>query len=128
MGITDPIADMLTQIRNAIQAKHKEVEVTGSLIKVGIVDVLKREGYIKDYKFEPNDKQGIIKIYFKPVPVIQGVQRVSKPGRKVYTRSPKIPRVTQGFGITILTTPQGILSDKEARKAKVGGEILAKVW
>ena len=93
-----------------------------------IVDVLKREGYIKDYKFEPNDKQGIIKIYFKLVPVIQGVQRISKPSRKVYTRSQKIPRVAQGFGITILSTSQGILSDKEARKAKVGGEILACVW
>ncbi|MDI6840062.1 MAG: 30S ribosomal protein S8 [bacterium] len=128
MGMTDPIADMLTCIRNALQAGHKELEVPGSCIKIGVADVLKREGYIKDYKFEPDNKQGLIKIYLKPAPVIQGLRKVSKPGRRVYTSVKKIPRVQDGFGIAILSTPQGILSDREARKAKVGGEVLAYIW
>ena len=128
MGMTDPIADMFTRIRNAIQARHKEIEVPGSKIKLGIADVLKREGYIKEYEFTPDNKQGMIKIYLKPVPVIQEIHRVSKPGRRTYVGSTKIPIVCDGIGIAILSTPRGILSSREAKFSNVGGEILGYVW
>ncbi len=128
MGMTDPIADMLTRLRNAIQAEHKEVELPASLMKLGIADVLKREGYIKDYKSKSDKKQGIIKISLKSKPVIQGLERISKPGRRVYTGIKDIPIVKDGIGIAILSTPQGILSSREAKQAKVGGEILAHIW
>jgi small subunit ribosomal protein S8 len=128
MGMTDPIADMFTRIRNAIQAGHKEVEIPGSLMKLGIADVLKREGYIKDYDFEKDNKQGIIKIYLKSVPVIQEIKRISKPGRRIYTKSSEIPVVQDGIGIAIISTPHGILSSREAKLAKLGGEIIGYVW
>ena len=128
MGMTDPIADMLTRLRNAIQAEHKEVELPTSLIKLGIADVLKREGYIKDYKSKSGEKHGIIKIYLKSGPVIQGLKRISKPGRRVYTRVEDIPRVKDGLGIVILSTSKGILSSREAKSTKTGGEILAYIW
>ncbi len=128
MGMTDPIADMLTRLRNAIQAEHKEVELPASLMKLGIADVLKREGYIKDYKSKSDKKQGIIKISLKPKPVIQGLKRISKPGRRAYVGVKDIPIVKDGIGIAILSTPQGILSSREAKQAKVGGEILAHIW
>lgn len=128
MGMTDPIADMLTRIRNAVQAEHKEVEMPASRMKLGIADVLKREGYIKDYKFKQDKKQGVIKIYLKPLPVIQGLQRVSKPGRRVYADAQNLPVVMDGIGIAILSTHRGILSSREAKFANVGGEILAYVW
>ena len=126
--MTDPIADMLTRLRNAIQAEHKEVELPASLMKLGIADVLKREGYIKDYKSKSDKKQGIIKISLKPKPVIQGLKRISKPGRRAYVGVKDIPIVKDGIGIAILSTPQGILSSREAKQAKVGGEILAHIW
>lgn len=128
MGMNDPIADMFTRIRNAIHAGHTEVEAPGSKMKIGIADVLKREGYIKDYKFISDNKQGTIKIYLKPVPVIQCIRRVSKPGRRVYVGSDKIPVVQDGIGIAILSTSRGILSSREAQFAKVGGEVLGYVW
>ncbi|MCK4352897.1 30S ribosomal protein S8 [candidate division WOR-3 bacterium] len=151
MGMTDPIADMLTQIRNALQARHTEVELPTSRMKLGIADVLKREGYIKDYKLEVGSGKWevgskTIKIYFKPArlphsdkrseteqdirqaSVIRGLKRISKPGRRVYVEVKKIPRVEDGLGIAILSTSQGILSDRESRKAKIGGEVLAYVW
>ncbi len=126
--MTDPIADMLTRLRNAIQAEHKEVELPASLMKLGIADVLKREGYIKDYKSKSDKKQGIIKISLKPKPVIRGLKRISKPGRRAYVGVKDIPIVKDGIGIAILSTPQGILSSREAKQAKVGGEILAHIW
>lgn len=128
MGMTDPTADMLTRMRNAIMRKYKAVEMPASKIKLGIADVLKREGYIKDYEFIPDNKQGILKIYFKDEPVIQGLKRVSKPGVRIYTKSKKIPKVLDGLGIAILSTPNGILSSREAKKVNVGGEILAYIW
>ncbi|MCK4308100.1 30S ribosomal protein S8, partial [candidate division WOR-3 bacterium] len=109
-------------------AEHKEVELPASLMKLGIADVLKREGYIKDYKSKSDKKQGIIKISLKSKPVIQGLERISKPGRRVYTGIKDIPIVKDGIGIAILSTPQGILSSREAKQAKVGGEILAHIW
>ena len=128
MGMTDPIADMLTRLRNAIQAEHKEIKLPASLMKLGIADVLKREGYIKDYKSKSDKKQGIIKIYLKSKPVIQGLKRISKPGRRAYVGVKDIPIVKDGIGIAILSTPQGILSSREAKFAKVGGEVLAHIW
>jgi small subunit ribosomal protein S8 len=128
MRVSDPIGDMFTRIRNALQAGFKEVEVPASRMKLGIADVLKREGYIKRYNFIPDNKQGIIKIYFKSVPVIQAIKRVSKPGRRIYTKSKDIPVVWDGLGIVILSTPNGILSGREAKVANVGGEVLGYVW
>jgi small subunit ribosomal protein S8 len=128
MKISDPIGDMFTRIRNALQAGFKEVEIPASRMKLGIADVLKREGYIKGYKFVADNKQGSIKIYFKSVPVIQKIKRVSKPGRRIYTKSKDIPVVWDGLGIVILSTPNGILSGREAKVANVGGEVLGYVW
>ena len=128
MGMTDPIADMFTRIRNAIQAGHKEVGMTGSRMKLGIADTLKREGYIKDYEFTADKKQGVIKIYLKPVAVIQDIQRVSKPGRRTYVGKDSIPTVKDGIGMAILSTSQGILSSREAKFANVGGELLGYIW
>jgi len=128
-NVTDPIADMLTRIRNALMADHKEVLIPASKVKIGIADVLKREGYIQDYEVIPDNKQGNIRIIFKrnPNPLVALV-RVSKPGRRIYVSAKKIPRVKGGLGICILSTSMGILSDNEARKKNVGGELLAMVW
>jgi small subunit ribosomal protein S8 len=128
MGMTDPIADLLTRIRNAVQAGHKDLEIPASRMKLGVSDVLKREGYIKDYDFLPGVPQGVIKISLKSVPVIEGIQRVSKPGRRVYVEKNKIPVVKDGIGIAILSTSHGILSSREAKLANTGGEILAYLW
>jgi len=128
MGMTDPIADMLTRLRNAIQSEHREVELPASLIKLGIADVLKREGYIKDSKLNKDNKQGIMKIYLKSKPVIQGLKRISKPGRRVYVEAKNIPMVQDGIGIAVLSTSKGILSSREAKLAKIGGEVLAHIW
>lgn len=128
MGMTDPIADMLTRIRNAVSSKQNEVEMPSSLLKIGIADVLKREGYIKDYKFKVSKPHSILHIYLKSIPVIQGIQRVSKPGCRIYSPADKLPRVKDGLGIAILSTSRGILSSREATTVKTGGEILAYIW
>jgi len=130
--IVDPIADMLTRIRNANQRKKEKVDVPASRIKEEIVKRLKEEGFISNYKRIPDHKQGILRIYLKYAPggesVIRGIQRVSKPGLKIYSPAEDIPRIQGGMGIVIISTPRGVLIDREARRNRVGGEVLCKVW
>ena len=132
MGMTDPIADMLTRIRNAIMASYNTVDIPNSRLKIDITKVLKSEGFIKNYKIIPDGRQGIIRIFFrydeKREPVIEGLKRVSKPSCRVYGKSDKIPQVLNGYGINILSTSKGIMTDRQARKMRVGGEILCSVW
>lgn len=128
---SDPIADMLTRIRNACRVHHSEVTMPASRMKTQIADVLKREGYIDDYAVEGEGVQRIVRIalkYMGKTAVIEGVERVSKPSRRVYVGATNIPRVLGGFGITILSTPAGILTGKEAKAKNVGGELLCNVW
>jgi small subunit ribosomal protein S8 len=130
--LTDPIGDMLTRIRNAIMAKKKEVVVEpASKLKMAILDVLKREGYIEGYKIEGEGVKKKIIVYLKYYqgkPVIQVIERVSKPGRRIYVGVDEIPKVYNGLGIAILSTPKGVLSDREAKKLRVGGELICKVF
>ena len=132
MQISDVIADMLTRIRNANNAKHETVDVPASNIKKAIADILVEEGYIKGYQIvEGNGNQGIIRITLKyngKQKVIQGLRRVSKPGLRIYSNCEDMPKVMNGLGIAIVSTSKGIMTDKKARKANVGGEILAFVW
>lgn len=129
--LTDPIADMLTRIRNATRIKAEKVDVPISRLKLEIAKILKEEGFIKGYKILRDKKQGILRIVLKYVDgesVISGLERVSKPGRRVYAGKKEIPRVMGGIGVAIVTTSKGILSDKECRREGVGGEILCYVW
>ncbi|MCL6633583.1 MAG: 30S ribosomal protein S8 [Alicyclobacillus herbarius] len=132
MVMTDPIADMLTRIRNANAVGHDKVEVPGSNLKRALAEILKREGYIRDAEFIPDDKQGIIRLFLKygrnQERVITGLKRISKPGRRVYASRDEIPRVLGGLGIAILSTSKGVLTDKEARKLGVGGEVICYIW
>ena len=132
MQITDSIADMLTRIRNANSAKHDTVQVPASNIKKSIAQILVDEGYIKSFKVIEDGKQGIIEIALKYGPnksqVITGLRRVSKPGLRIYSNCEDMPKVQNGLGIVILSTSKGIMTDKDARKANVGGEVLAYVW
>ena len=132
MQITDSIADMLTRIRNANAAKHDTVSVPASNMKKAIAQILVDEGYIKGFKVIDDGKQGMIEIALKYGPnksqVITGLRRVSKPGLRIYTNCEDMPRVMKGIGIAILSTSKGIMTDKDARKANVGGEVLAFIW
>ncbi|MBE6885341.1 MAG: 30S ribosomal protein S8 [Ruminococcaceae bacterium] len=132
MQITDTIADMLTRIRNANSAKHDTVDIPASNTKKAIAKILLDEGYIKNYQVIDDGKQGVIRITIKYGPgktqVIQGLRRVSKPGLRIYTGCEDMPKVMKGLGIAILSTNKGIMTDKQARKENVGGEILAFVW
>ena len=132
MAMTDPIADMLTRLRNANSVYHENVEIPGSKIKIAIAAVLKEEGFIKDYAFNEDNKQGVISVSLKYGPnrekVISGIKRISKPGLRQYVKHDEIPRVLGGLGIAIISTSQGIMSDKQARKAGLGGEVIAYVW
>ena len=132
MHITDPVADMLTRIRNANDAKHETVEVPCSKMKLAIAKILLDEGYIKAYDVVEDTKQGMIKITLKyganKQKVISGLKRVSKPGLRIYSSKEDLPRVLRGMGIAIVSTSLGIMTDKEARKNNVGGEVLAFVW
>ena len=132
MHITDPIADMLTRIRNANSAKHDSVEIPSSNMKREISQILVDEGYIKSYNIIDDGKQGIIKVTLKYGPnktkVLQGIKRISKPGLRVYVGCEEIPKVMRGLGVAIVSTSKGIMTDKAARKANVGGEVLAFVW
>ncbi|MBQ1492318.1 MAG: 30S ribosomal protein S8 [Blautia sp.] len=132
MVMTDPIADMLTRLRNANSVYHETVDVPGSKIKSAIAEVLKEEGFIKDYTFNADNKQGIITISLKYGPqrekVISGIKRISKPGLRQYAKHDELPRVLGGLGIAIISTSKGIMSDKQARKAGLGGEVIAYVW
>ncbi|HHX93711.1 MAG TPA: 30S ribosomal protein S8 [Tenericutes bacterium] len=132
MSMTDPIADMLTHIRNANQMKHPKVEMPTSNIKVEIARVLKDEGYIKDYEIKEGAPQSTLVIHLKygrnEERVITGLKRISKPGTRVYAKADEVPRVLNGLGIAIVSTSKGIMSDRLARKEKIGGEIIAYVW
>ena len=130
--VTDTIADMLTRIRNANQMRYENVKVPASNIKKEIARILKEEGFIKDYKIDNDDTQGIINLTLKYTDkkerVITGLKRISKPGLRVYAKSDEIPKVLNGLGIAIISTSKGIMTDKEARKQNIGGEVLAYIW
>ena len=132
MNITDPIADMLTRIRNANSAKHKTVDIPASKMKTSIAEILFKEGYIKAFEIINNENQGIIRITLKydekGTRVIDGIKRISKPGLRVYANKEELPKVLNGLGIAIISTSQGLKTDKEAREAGVGGEVLAYIW
>lgn len=132
MQITDPVADMLTRIRNANSAKHETVDVPASNLKKSIAQILLDEGYIKSFTVEDNGNQGIIHITLKYLgnkeKVIAGLRRVSKPGLRVYAGAEELPKVLKGLGIAIISTSQGVMTDKAARKLHIGGEVLAFVW
>ena len=132
MTMTDPIADMLTRIRNANTASHEVVDVPASKIKKSIAGILADEGYIGGYEVVEDDKQGTIRIQMKYGPtgekVISGIKKISKPGLKVYAKANEVPRVLGGLGIAIISTSNGVISDKEARKLGVGGEVICYVW
>lgn len=132
MNTTDPIADMLTRIRNASSSKFKTVDIPASNIKRAIADILFKEGYIKAYEEIKDDAQGIIRITLKyddkGVKVISGLKRISKPGLRVYASKEELPRVLNGLGIALISTSKGIMTDREARKENLGGEVLAYIW
>ena len=132
MQITDSIADMLTRIRNANSAKHDTVQIPASNMKKAIAQILVDEGYVKSFKVIEDGKQGMIEIALKYGPnksqVITGLRRVSKPGLRIYTNCEEMPKVMKGLGVAILSTSKGVMTDKEARKANVGGEVLAFIW
>ncbi|MBU0991764.1 MAG: 30S ribosomal protein S8 [Proteobacteria bacterium] len=132
MSISDPIADMLTRIRNAGKAKFKSVEIPGSVLKLEIAKILKDQGFIKNFKFVEDNKQGTLRVYLKYTEaqehVIYGIERVSKQSRRIYVKGRNINPVLSGLGINILSTSKGIMTDKQARLDNVGGEILCKVW
>ena len=132
MNTTDPIADMLTRIRNASAAKHKTVDVPASKMKKAIADILYNEGYIKSVEEIANENQGILRIALKydenGAKGIAGIKRISKPGLRVYASAEKLPKVLNGLGIALISTSKGIKTDKEARKENLGGEVLAYIW
>lgn len=132
MSMTDPIADMLTRIRNGIQAHHERVELPASKLKLEIAKILKSEGFISNYKIVEGKYQGTLRVYLKysddGEPVIHGIERISRPGRRVYRNKSEIPRVLGGLGLSIVSTSRGILSGAEAVKTGVGGEVLCQVW
>ncbi len=132
MSMSDPLADMLTRIRNAGKAKLNSVDVPGSKLKAALANVLKEEGFIRNFKFINDNKQGIIRIYLKydknETHVIGGLERVSKPSRRVYKKNKDVKPVLNGFGIAVLSTSKGIMTDKQARQANVGGELICRIW
>jgi small subunit ribosomal protein S8 len=130
--MTDPIADMLTRIRNGIQARHERIEVPASKLKVEIAKILKSEGFISNYKLVEAEIQGALRIYLKYAddgePVIHGIERISRPGRRVYRTKDDIPRVLGGLGLAIVSTSKGVLAGHEAARNGIGGEVLCQVW
>ena len=132
MQITDPIADLLTRIRNASTAKHPSVDIPASKLKKAIVDILVNEGYVKGVQVISDDKQGVLRVTLKytetGAPVITGLRRVSKPGLRIYTNCEEMPKVMKGLGTAIISTSKGVMTDKQARTDNVGGEVLAFVW
>jgi small subunit ribosomal protein S8 len=132
MAMSDPIADMLTRIRNAGKAKLNSVDIPGSKLKTEVAKVLKNEGFIKNYKSLKDNKQGILRIYLKygqdRNSAIFGIERISKPGRRTYVKSNKLKPIFSGMGLAVLSTSKGVMTDKRAAKEKLGGEVLCKVW
>src|SRR5688572_291609 len=132
MNMTDPIADMLTRIRNAVQARHDTVTMPSSKMKVAIARVLKDEGFVRDFQLESEGSRAMLKIDLsytgRKEPVLSGIKRVSKPGLRVYVQKREIPRVLGGLGVAILSTPEGVMTGQVARQRSVGGEVLCYVW
>ena len=132
MTMSDPIADMLTRIRNANMVRHEKLEVPASNMKKEIAEILKREGFVRDVEYVKDSKQGIIRIFLKygqnNERVITGLKRISKPGLRVYAKTNEVPKVLNGLGIALVSTSHGVLTDKEARAKQVGGEVVAYVW
>jgi small subunit ribosomal protein S8 len=132
MSVSDPVADFLTCIRNAIGAKHRKVDVPASNMKTELAKVLLRERFINNFKTIEDSKQGILRIYLKytndETPVITGIKRISKPGRRVYVGKTRIPRVMGGLGTSVVSTSRGLMTDREAREAGLGGELVCQVW
>jgi len=131
MVMTDPIADMLTRIRNANQMRHEVVEMPASRIKLQMLEVLKHEGYVNDVEYVEDNKQGILRVYLKYVKserVIKGLKRISKPGLRVFAKTDELPKVLNGLGIAVISTSEGIMTDREARQKQMGGEVLAFIW
>ena len=129
---SDPIADLLTRIRNASRAEHEKVDVPSSRLKVRVCEILKDEGFIKNFRVLEDNKQNVLRVYMKYGPgnekVISGLVRVSKPGRRVYVTHDKVPSILAGMGVALVSTSRGVVTDRDARKQKVGGEVLAYVW
>lgn len=129
---SDPIADMLARIRNAVAVRHQYVLIPSSKIKVAIARILEQEGYIQSYEITQDQPQPMLKIWLKYTPdrksALTGLGRISKPGRRIYTKAQEIPRVLSGMGVVILSTPQGVITDQQARRLRVGGEIICYVW
>jgi small subunit ribosomal protein S8 len=132
MSMTDPIADMLTRVRNAGTARFDKVDIPASRLKISLARIFKEEGFIKNYKVIKDNRQGILRIYLKydehQQPLIQGLRRVSKPGRRVYAGHEELPKVQGGLGVAVISTPQGVVTDRQARKTRVGGEVLCEIW
>lgn len=132
MVMTDPIADMLTRIRNAAAAQHNSVDVPASNLKKAIAELLREEGYIRDFEIVENNNQGVLRIFLKYGPnraqVIHGIKRISKPGLRMYCRKNEIPRVLGGLGIALISTSQGLITDQKARELRLGGEVICYVW
>ena len=132
MGLTDPLADMLTRIRNAGGAKFDKVDIPASQMKIRVARILKEEGYIKNFKIIKDKKQGVLRIYLKyddvNKPLINGLKRVSKPSRRVYASKDEIPQILGGLGIAVVSTSKGVLTDREARRNGIGGEVLCAIW
>ena len=132
MPVTDPLADMITRIRNANMAKHTKVDMPASKMKISLAKILKEEGYVKNYKLIKDRNFGLLRIYLKydasHESIITGLKRLSKPGRRVYVNTREIPPVLNGMGIAVLSTSKGIMTDREAKKQNVGGELLCSVW
>ncbi|MFI3205750.1 MAG: 30S ribosomal protein S8 [Clostridia bacterium] len=131
MQITDPIADLLTRIRNAQSSKHASVKIPSSNMKKAICKILLEEGFIRNYSVEEDSKQGIITVnlkYTNGVAAMKGLKRVSKPGLRIYSNAEELPKVMKGLGVAIISTSHGVMTDKEARKANIGGEVLAFIW
>lgn len=132
MVTTDPIADLITRIRNANRASHEKVDIPASKMKQEVVRIIKEEGFIRNFKVLEDRRQGMIRVFLKYGPnrerIINEVERVSKPGRRVYTTADRIPRVLGGLGVAIISTSHGIMTDRQARRARVGGEVLCYIW
>jgi small subunit ribosomal protein S8 len=132
MSMTDPIADMLTRIRNALMARHDRVDMPSSKLKVNVARILKDEGFVKNFKVIKDNKQGVLRVFLKygddNTPVIKGLERISKPSRRVYVPADDIPPVLSGLGVGIVSTSKGVMTDRDARKQNVGGEMMCAVW
>ena len=132
MSMTDPLADMLARIRNAGRAGHDKVDIPASRMKIGLARIFKEEGFIKNYKVIKDNRQGILRVYLRyddeQKPLIQRIERVSRPGLRVYVGHEDLPRVQGGLGVAVISTSKGVITDRQARKLKVGGEVLCQIW